>query len=327
MNKLKYITYLCLSLLLAGCGADCGAEVGEKADIVRLDSVFFEYEAMDDAGRDSVRVRYGNEIAVWLKMQNIDSTGDSALIRYSRSRAVQIFIGDIRSRFVQLDSVRGVLAKLENSLVNNLPDIDFPGLYSVVSPFNQSVIIADSLMFVGLNHYLGQDYPGYGYFEPYQRIVKTPRHLPYDIAEAVIANSMPYEPTADAAVLNRLLYEGALLYAVMAVVPDAELGEALGYSPLQLQWAEDNESAAWNALISQKMLYSTSPSDADRLVNPSPVTSILHHESPGRLGRYIGYQIVKSYADKHPDAALSDLLAPQFYNSPQTLISASYRPR
>lgn len=77
-------------------------------------------------------------------------------------------------------------------------------------------------------------------------------------------------------------------------------------------------------MITRKLLYSTNRLDANRLVNPSPATSILHHESPGRLGRFIGYKIVKSYVETHPDINLKWLLSPDFYNSLQSLIDSCY---
>ena len=35
----------------------------------------------------------------------------------------------------------------------------------------------------------------------------------------------------------------------------------------------------------------------------------IDNESPGRVGAWIGWQIVRSYAENHPDVKLQDLLA------------------
>ena len=68
-----------------------------------------------------------------------------------------------------------------------------------------------------------------------------------------------------------MLYEGALLNAVMALVPDADTSEALSLTAEQLKWLNDNEGRIWNALIGNDLLYSTSPVDATRLALPLPL--------------------------------------------------------
>ena len=48
-----------------------------------------------------------------------------------------------------------------------------------------------------------------------------------------------------------------------------------------------------------------------RFLDPAPFSKFgleLDSESPGRLGRYIGWQIVRAYADKNKKAELIELL-------------------
>lgn len=102
-------------------------------------------------------------------------------------------------------------------------------------------------MLVGLNHYLGEDYPAYAYFEPYQRVVKTERHLPYDITEAMIIGRYPYVENESSSLLNRMLYDGAITYILMTSLPGADLSEAMGYTTEQTEWMMKNEGNVWLA--------------------------------------------------------------------------------
>lgn len=290
----------------------------------RLDVALATYASLEDEQRSIVVDSLGDVFKAWFYVQGKTEFNDSVLIEYSESDAMRVFYEDICSKFSNITPIDKVILKLKENILNEFSNNYFYELYTIVSPYNQSIFIADSMMFVGLNHYLGSDYPGYGYFEPYQRIVKTPQHLPYDIAESYLLCEYPYISSSDETVLNTLLYNGVIIYAMMQLVPNADLTEALGYSKEQLLWAERNEKDAWNAIISRNLLYSTNKHDANRLVNPSPATSILHQESPGRLGRYIGYKIVKSYIKNHSNKNLEWLLSPDFYNSIQSLIDSKY---
>lgn len=255
---------------------------------------------------------------------------DSVIAAYTASKGFTAFVPPVSERFQDLDSIEEVLGEIDCNLAAELPAVTLGDIYGIIFPYNQAILQSDSIVLVALNHYLGADFEGYGYFEPYQRRNKSPRQLPYDLVEARIAYGYPeIEPGGDnhPSALNSMLYHGAVTEAKMRLVPGATEADALGYDPAQMQWAADNEANIWNALITRKLLYTTSAVEIDRLLAPSPHTAIVHHEAPGRIGRYTGYRIVRSYLQRHPDTPLSYLLSPEFYNGRTTLIDAGYAPR
>ena len=125
--------------------------------------------------------------------------------------------------------------------------------------------------------------------------------------------------------LNRLLYEGAVIEAVMQAAGVDE-ATALGYTPDQWQWMNTNERQAWDALITRNILYSTDPAHARSLISPTPHTTLLNPESPGRAGRFTGHRIVSSYLRENPSATLADILSSNFYMDPDALRKSGYRP-
>lgn len=318
---------LLIYLIVAVSVVSCGDKHAERKKIERLDIAMSLYADMSRSERDSLINVCGDVIDAWFAIMGRSVVNDSVLEAYSDSRVVTLFTFDVNARFLAMDSVECILALLEKSIRDRLENKQLGRLLSVVSPYNQSIFTIDSIMFIGLNHYLGSDYAGYDYFEIYQRATKTAKHLPYDVAEAFLAQNYPYKPDDDATVLTEMLYHGAVLYAVMSLVSDADLQEALGYDTYQMEWVEENESEMWNALISRGLLYSTSQADADRLMRPSPATMILHQDCPGRAGRYIGYRIVCSYMSNFERTSLDELLKPSFYSSPQSLVDAKYLAR
>lgn len=147
---------------------------------------------------------------------------------------------------------------------------------------------------------------------------------PYDESTADDIPDMVIEP--DGTLLNRMLYEGALVYAKTRLVPDADVTLALGFTPEQMRDVVANEEFAWNKIVSGKMLYSTDPELHDRLFNLLPNSAPISPQAPGRALRYIALQIVRAYVDGHKDVTLDFLLSPAFYNAPNTLREAGYTP-
>ena len=297
-----------------------------QTNITRLDLAIERYSHSDLSHQKAILDSFAPAIdALHVLYPNIH-TNDSLMQRLSTSKGVKVFTPDIRHYLPSLDSIESVINLARNNISTKLPAIQFPLLVAFVSTFNQSIIQIDSVMFIGLNHYLGKNYPGYNYFETYQRFTKTPQHLPYDIVESIIRNYYPYQPSEDATTLNRMLYEGVIVATLLQVIPNSDIAEALGYTPIQIQWLIKNEQNAWQALITRKYLYSTDPSVAARLVKQAPSTTILHPEAPGRTGRYIGYRIVESYLRANTNTDIADLLSPTFYNSSTSLLDSSYMP-
>ena len=91
-------------------------------------------------------------------------------------------------------------------------------------------------LYVGLNHYLGENYPPYGYFPDYLRVRKIPARVIPDIVETLLHRDFPYAPECDyPTVLSRILYEGVLVEAVMQIAGVSEQ-TALGYDDQQMEW-------------------------------------------------------------------------------------------
>ncbi len=299
-----------------------GCSHADRVELLRLDRVLSLYSRADSLERDSLRQKYADELTAWMSLLG-SHLSDSALLDCSRSRSMEVFGPDVESRFDVSDSISEIISILESFRLKLFEDSAKMNYCAVVSPYRQSIYINDRYVFIALNHYLGVDYEGYSAFDSYQLMTKNPKYLPYDVAEAIVMTKYPYKRGADDKVLNVLLYHGAVIAAVMELVPNSSLTEALGYDGERMEWLACNESEVWNALVSRQLLYSSSLIDADRLVRPSPSTSLLHVQCPGRVGRYIGYRIVEQYINNE-DVPIRRLLSREFYGDSHSLVKSGY---
>lgn len=312
-----------------GCGKSGRAIPAPPQKIERLDSALLSYHEADSAVRASTRHRYGEAVralvtAIAPGARTVADT-DSILSSYAGGRGMATFMPDIASRLPKLDSLETVLGAMKLRAHSQLPGLQWPRIYAFVSTYRQSMFLSDSTLLLGLNHYLGSDYPGYGYFEAYQRATKQPRFAASEIAEAIVSSAFPYTPAPDATALSRMLYDGVVAEAVMRI-SDTDEATALGYDNAQLDWADANEADAWHTLVQRQMLYATDPQIGRRLTIRGPHTSLLHPDSPGRLGSFIGHRIIRAYLKRNPDTTLGQMLDSAFYNSPQPLIDSAYAP-
>ncbi len=313
--------------LLMSCAG--GSDGVSAVEIKRFDLAAPGYAVLDSTERAAFRDTFqsaADVVASIVSMGEVRHADDAFLSDYASDSKMLYYLPDVERRLGPLDSAEHVIGRAVSNSRTSLPELKWPGIYGAVITYSQSVVVADSVLLIGLNHYLGPDYEPYGYFEPYQRYGKQKRFLPYNVVEAVVSVQYPYRAPSDATALSRMVYEGALAETVLALTGSDDESAVTGYTADQTAWAYGNEAQAWNAMIEKNLIYSTDPAVSDRLVRPSPSTSILHPSSPGRMGRFMGMQIVKSYLDRHPGVSAASLLDSAVYNSPDFLIGSGYSP-
>ena len=323
--------YLSMALTAAAALTACGGRIViEPQPIVPL---YRDIAAADSgAAVDSLINAERGPLEALTAYLGADSLTGQAVETLRTSAPMQVFVPVVDSVFQSLDEIEAVLGSILYRAESDSLDIPRRDYAAVVWGRPKSIVIVDtetdSTVLIALNHYLGADYPGYSHWPSYLCISKTPEQLPYDLAEALVANRYPYhsaEAAADGAtVLSRLVYEGALTLAKIKLVPNGTMAGALGYTDAQLRWLEENEARIWQMMVERKMLYDTSESTAERLVSPAPSTSVISPSSPGRIGRFIGYRILCAYMRGNARTTLAEMLSPDFYRSPAVLVQAAY---
>ncbi len=323
------LAVVCAVSLMTACGGN-GAAGNYAADssrimeIERFDRAVAVYPSLPESGRDSLTVRFRPVIDVMGALMRL-SDADSIMLQLASSQVASVFGPDVESRLPDLRQSETAIGNMRYLVEKGGFDIAFPKrIFGILTPYEQSVVLADTIMIVGLNHYLGADYEGYKSFGDYRSRLKTVGRLPYDLAEALIYTSYPYRSDAASTAVSRMIYEGAVVAAVMRIMPNADLADALGYTSDQMKWVAENEARIWRKMVEDNMLFATDRNVAEKLVAPAPYTSLLAQESPGRVGRYMGYRIVEAYISSHPEAEIVSLLSPSFYQSQNALVDSGY---
>lgn len=315
------IIILSLSIIItAASGCDKSAVTHQKADVGMVYEFFADYTGMSSEERLQAYCADSDAIDAFMLTLGIENPDSDDFAAWARSGAVEVFTPDVESVF---GSGEGIAEDIGMVLDNSTGTFEFPvrEYAAVVYGRPESILFVDSVMLIALNHYLGADYPGYSHIPAYQRQAKTPEMLPYDIAEALVATSNPFDGDNSSTLLSRMLYEGALAAIKTHLVDGSTAAEALGYDDETYKWLLDNEKKLWDGLIEQKMLYDTSPTLIRKLTEPAPAAQIGGISAPGRVGRFIGYRIIDAYLRNKPDTPLDQLLNADFYHSTEALES------
>lgn len=204
------------------------------------------------------------------------------------------------------------------------PNKPIPRFYTIVSGFNESVVISDSLLAMALDKYLGREEPMYAQlgFPDFMTRTMSKEYLPGDCVRAWALSEFPINDSVDN-VLSHIVYEGQIMYMVTRMLPDVADTLLFGYSAPQLEWCKKNESNMWARLSGQNLLFSTDYLIVRKLTGPAPFTSLFTAESPGRAAVWLGYRIVSSFVE-HQKSSLPELMGMTDYRD--ILNRARFRP-
>ncbi|MCB0703948.1 MAG: hypothetical protein KDC34_01505 [Saprospiraceae bacterium] len=211
------------------------------------------------------------------------------------------------------------------------PEAPIPTLTTFISEFTiANFIYGQNDLAIGLEFYLGENFP-YAYYNPgnanfsqYLTRANNREHMVSKTLMPLIEDLVG--PVPENRLIDYMIQNGKKRYLLEQLVPFAADTVLMEYSPDQLQWCRDNEQEVWAYLLDEELLYSTRYQDFRKLVEYSPSgTSLMPPESPGRVGNYIGLQIIKSFMRRFPETTLEELILMD--DSQKILDLSKYKPR
>ncbi|WDO13284.1 gliding motility lipoprotein GldB [Flavobacterium sp. WW92] len=274
-------------------------EVPVELDVERFDKVFYETPP-EDLSKIKRQYPYffpaGNEDTVWTnKMKN-------PLLRELHA--------EVQKTFGNFQKERGDLEELFRHIKYYFPETNLPKVITLISEVDtqSKVIYADSLLLISLDVYLGKDHKFYSGFPEYQRRTFEKSQILPDVVSDFSLRKIA--PPTDRALLSQMIYFGKELYLKDVLIPQVSDADKIGYTPEQITWSQENEGYIWRYFVDEKLLYDSDPKLPGRFINPAPFSKFyleIDNESPGQIGMWIGWQIVRSYM-KNNDVSLQQLL-------------------
>ncbi|HYG20279.1 MAG TPA: gliding motility lipoprotein GldB [Ohtaekwangia sp.] len=236
-----------------------------------------------------------------------------------------VFIDEIYNRFANphLDTLlaetrrvfgdlSGLKAEFEEAFTNlkyYYPDFQAPKVQTVISGLDTDLMVSDSLIIVSLDWYLG---PGAKYRpKMYEYLLR--KYDPDDIVTScllIYGISPAFNKTdmADKTVLADMIAYGKSFYFAKHMLPCVPDSTLIWYTPEELNGSRQNQDLIWTRFVADKVLYSTSHVDKQNYLGERPVTVQVGEKCPGRIGQWVGWQIVNAYMDAHENTTLPELM-------------------
>lgn len=325
-----------LLLILAGCSGD--KEERECVDAPdALETITVKIEQLQDS---IVTVRSKAELVAALTRQpevrdlifrRSEYPDDSVFVRTLFSRfqnaAFDTLMAETRRVFGDLSDLEKQFGEAFTNIKAYYPDFTPPKVKTVVSGLMENdLLVTDSLIIISLDFFLGAD----ARFRPQVYDYQLRKFDPEDIVPSCmliygIDERFNKTNLSDKTVLADMIAYGKSFYFAKHVNPCIPDSTLLWYTAEEIAGARKHQELIWARFIQDKVLYSTSNIEKRNYLGERPVTIQVGEKCPGRIGQWVGWQIVKAYMTSHPETTLPELM--QISDAQKLFKESKYRPK
>ncbi len=189
------------------------------------------------------------------------------------------------------------------------------------------LFVSDSLVIVGLDYFLGDSAKYRPNEMPQYMLRRYTEHfiVPSVVLLTGIDSRINKVNPEDRTVLADMVAYGKAYYFTKQMIPCLPDSVLIGYTKKEMQGSYKFENLIWSRFVEDEVLFSTSHIVKQKYIAERPKTIEVGEECPGRIGTWVGWQIVKKYMETHPDVTLPQLMNMQ--NAPQLFKESGYKPQ
>ncbi len=341
----KTALILLLSLSLFGCKKKKGipdvADIKVNIKLERFDRDFFKIDSNNVwLGLKELNKKYPSITGIFL--QNILGL-DSA----SAVEGVKHFISLSGGLFDTVNTVFKNTTDIENDFKKGFqfvkyyfPAYKVPAIVTIAGPVDAMAqsetgptpdFIGPDFLGISLQFYLGKKFSVYK--DPFFITNVAPEfrsrrfskeYIIADAMQLVVSDLFPYK-SGNRPLIEQMIEKGKLWYLLDKFLPEVPDSIKTGYTKKQLDWCNENEGLIWSYLVKNEDLNSLNPAIIQTYIGEGPFTQGFSQElSPGNLGQWIGWQILKKFAGKNPGITPDDVMKT---DAKKILDEAKYKPK
>ncbi len=333
-------------LIFAGCQQQGSykkvdiSNVKSDVKIVRFDKDFSainqsNYEAETILLQNKYGQFYDDYVRVIMGFGKEGKITDTALavkndvINFLSNNAIRGLYDTVNKYYPNVDQVEADLNIALRYFIYYFPEKKITSAYTFISEFSYgSITYSDSVLAIGLDMYLGEQYPFYESFD-------IPRYIIRKLnSNFIVPNCMEviyqlhFEKSNyndELPLIEAMVNEGKKYYFLECMMPDAPDSLIIGYTSKQELWCRGAEKQIWQYFTGKDLLYSTNFMEQRRYTTDGPSTSGMPPEAPGKVGAWVGWQIVRKFMkDSNGKVTLKDLLTK--IDAKNIISKAKYKP-
>lgn len=317
--KKTFIYLISLTLFLSSCNKSNRFEIDTTKNRVDVKIQRFDKDliSLDSTNSEPALAKLYKSYAQFLpvytaEVLNVDAKDTAAIrqlfMKYNSDKTFSKVNKTVLEKFNDISDIENTVSESYTYIRHYFPEVKLPEIYFFVSGFNRSVLMNDKFIALGTDLYLCSDYPAYKNLSYDYLLVNMRREcVATDLVSATLFRMFVMDSSKDR-LLDNMIFRGKVMYLLSVFMPNEKPEDLMGYTPEQWKWCKSYKKEIWGTIIENKDLFSTNMLLISKYMNDAPFTAPVSQDSPGRLGTWLGWQIVDSYMRKNQNIGLKNLM-------------------
>ncbi|MDG1476007.1 MAG: hypothetical protein P8Q14_02570 [Vicingaceae bacterium] len=334
-STLKTLITLVLITTILSCGNNPldidVSKVDVKLSVKRFDQDLFQYKnGITPENVGELNTKYGLFLQDFTQsVINIGSIKHEDINKRLNAFTNDTYINEVKTDVANVYTDFSVYENELNEAFKHykhyFPKKNIPEIITYVSGFNYAITTDKAYLGIGLDMFLGSDYKAYAQLglPKYKTAFMSKKGLVAGALLGWVATEFELkEKNAD--LLTEIIHQGKTLYLMDALMPKAPNTIKINYNETQLNWCRANAEPVWFYFIDNKLLYTKDTKEIIKYMGEAPFIQGFPEGSPGRIGHWVGWQIVKAYMKKNPNITIEQLMNNN--NAQEILNKSKYKP-
>jgi hypothetical protein len=343
MKKIVFVLFS--TILLTACGNKKGIPdiSGIKVDLKleRFDKDFFSIDSNNVLpGLNHLHEKYPVLTSIFLQnILGLDSANTLPGVKRFLHLTGRIY-DSVTAIFKDTDPLKKDFQKAFRFVNYYFPAYKVPEIITVVGPIDLLAkttngespdFLGSDFLGISLQFYLGKNFSAYQ--EPffidniapaYRSRRFSKEYITADAMQLIVDDIFP-DKSKNMPLIGQMIERGKQWFLLDKFLPETPDSVKTGYTQQQLDWCKENEGLIWSYIVKNEDLYSINPTTIQTYIGEGPFTQGFSQElSPGNIGQWIGWQIVKKYAGQNPGMKPEDIMRTE---SKKILDDAKYKPK
>jgi hypothetical protein len=345
LKNSRYLFFLLFGSLLISCNNSANdkpdvSDIHMNVKAQRFDKDFFSIDTNHiSEGLDRVSQKYPTFLPVYFEflspinfiVQQQGKSYSEAVVEYMRN--IKPLYDSVQKKYASVEFIEKDLAANLRYVKHYFPSFKTPAVYTSVEALNPenkeeiygALYFRDTLV-ISLQMFMGKDFTVYDptqYFDYLRRRFEPNYIVPNCLR--VIAQEIYRGNNESTKLIELMVEKGKQWWLQKKFLPGTPDSLITGYTSAQMKWCREQEGNIWGSILQNTPdLYTPDHERIQNYIGESPRTMDMPEATPGNIGQWVGWQIVKKFEERNPKMSVQEILA-----TPATKVfqESKYRPK
>jgi len=311
IDTMRGVLLIIPMLLLIGCNSDSCRDAVDPAtvrlEVQRLEEKLFN--ASSSKQIEAVLQEHPDFAQFFLHADQYpaDSILANRIYQLTQNPSIDTLYKESLEAFSPFNDIVNILEVSLGRLSKYYPQTTTPVVQTAVTGLYNDLFISNDHIMIGMDFFIGEG----ATYKPKQipdyilRRYDT-EHLPANIMQFI--SSQYIKTTGSETMLDEMIDYGKSYYLLSKILPCTPERILIGYTEEEWNDSFENDAIIWANFVENKLLYETDHNMKQKFLGERPNVFEIGDKCPGRIGRWLGWQIVKNYAEKN-NVSVTDLMA------------------